>query len=1162
MSAPVAAGRAAPPGFEAFFEAVRERRRAGVPEIRRLFGPARLALAAAWAVLGERPLVLFLPRDADLLPAADDLDALLRAFGVALPVFRLPGAAVNPYAGVAPHAEVLALRAEALAALAAGRDDECPPLVLASAAGALARTAAPERLAAARLRLRRGDRTSPTLLAEHLANAGYRNENPVSSPGDFARRGGILDLFPVDRELPLRIEFAFDEVDDLREFEVETQRSGDHLARPEALTAPPAWEWIGASLPAAGAAHPAFTLPGTEGFRSALPDYLEGADLLVADPARFREAAAEETLRVADARASLGRRATPGSAPPDALLLPEESLWERLDRDPPAGAVRLPGIETPEPASPPEARPADPLGELPAREVDSYLHRAEELFETLRRPAPAGSAVQVFVPGEGAAARFAARAAEAGASVRDPDRGTRPTVRSEESAASGNTPPPVFVHPGRLSGGFEIPLLGLRVVSGAALMGAPPRMRRRPSGTRTFLSDFRDLKPGDPVVHTEHGIGRFLRVTRLESGADAPELVEIGYAKGARLFVPVDRLDLIERYRAGGENGPPPLDRLGGTGWARRRQRVAKALRDIADDLIRLYAARREVEGHAFPADPPGLAEFEDGFEWTETEDQARAIREVFADMESPAPMDRLLAGDVGFGKTEVALRAAFKAAMDGKQVALLAPTTVLAAQHARLFAERFRVFPLRVELLSRFRTPKQQREVAAGLRSGVVDIVIGTHRLLSKDVEFRDLGLLVVDEEQRFGVAAKERLKRLTTRVDHLAMTATPIPRTLNLSLAGIRDLSVIETPPRDRMAIQTQVLPFDPTRIAEAVRHELAREGQVYFVHNRIASLGAIRKLLADLVPEARVLVAHGQMRENALEQTILRFQDREADLLLSTTIIENGLDLPRVNTLLVNRAETFGLSQLYQIRGRVGRSPRRAYAYLLIPPGAPLSDRAEPRLRALREFSDLGAGFRIAALDLELRGAGNLLGAAQHGHLEAVGFDLYHRLLEEAVADARGAPRRNRCALNLRFQLRIPPEYLEDERQRMWLYKRCSAAASAEDLSRLAAESRDRFGPAPAELELLFEHVRLRLKAESLGYAAVHREAGALRLQAGTEPDAAGGFRVPLPANAAPAAVLESLSTALSAVEAAQAGAGAPPSAAAEAAASTPGPGRATA
>lgn len=1154
MNGSATAVRAAPPGFEALFDAVRERRTVGVPEIRRLFGPARLALAAAWAVVGGRPLVLFLPRDADLLESAEDLDSLLRAFGISRPILRLPGAAVNPYAGGAPHAEVLALRAEALAALAAGREgnstEDGAPLVLASAAGALARTAEPERLAAARIRLRRGDRASPTRLAERLAAAGYRHENPVSSPGDFARRGGIFDLFPVDRELPIRIEFAFDELEDLREFEVETQQSGDHLERPEALLAPPAWEWIGASLPAAGEAHPAFTLPGTEGFRGGLPDFLGGADLLLADPERFFEAAAAEILRVAESRDYLGRRATRGTAAPDALLLPEGSLRERLEREPPTGAVRLTALETPGPVGPPAEKPGAPPEELPARPVDSYLHRAAALFESLRQPAPPGSATHVFVPGAGAAARFATRAAEAGAAVVED-----PTAADGRTRGRGDAPPRVFVHPGRLSGGFEIPLLGLRVVSGAALMGAPPRTRRRPSGTRTFLSDFRDLKPGDPVVHTEHGVGRFLRVTRLESGEDAPELVEIGYAKGARLFVPVDRLDLIERYRAGGETGPPPLDRLGGTGWARRRKRVAKALRDIADELIRLYAERREVEGHAFPRDTPGLAEFEDGFEWTETEDQARAIREVFADQESPAPMDRLLAGDVGFGKTEVALRAAFKSAMDGKQVALLAPTTVLAAQHARVFTERFRPFPLRVELLSRFRTPKQQREVVAGLRSGVVDIVIGTHRLLSKDVEFRDLGLLVVDEEQRFGVAAKERLKRMTTRVDHLAMTATPIPRTLNMSLAGIRDLSVIETPPRDRMAIQTQVVAFDPTRIAEAIRHELAREGQIYFVHNRIDSLGAMRNLLADLVPEARLLVAHGKMRETALEQTILRFQDGEADLLLSTTIIENGLDLPRVNTLLVNRAETFGLSQLYQIRGRVGRSSRRAYAYLLVPPGAPLSDRAEPRLRALREFSDLGAGFRIAALDLELRGAGNLLGAAQHGHLEAVGFDLYHRLLEEAVADARGVPRRSRCAMNLRFRLRIPADYLEDERQRMWLYKRCSSAAAEEDLERLATEARDRFGPAPAELELLFEHVRLRLQAEALGYAAVHREGGAIRLQAGDGPDAAGGFRVPLPANAGPAAVLESLAGALSAVEAARNAAGAAPGA-------EPAPRRATA
>lgn len=1137
---------ARPPGFEALFDAVARRREAGAREVVRVSGAARLAVAAAWAALGDRPLVLFLPDDPELLPASTDLETLLLAFGVPRPVLRLPGAAVNPYGGGSPHPEVLALRAEALASLASrGADGAPPPLVTASAAGALARTAAPNRIAAAGIRLARGGTGSPIGTARRLADAGYRHENPVGSPGDFARRGGILDVFPVRRRLPVRIEFAFDEVEDLREFEVDTQRSGDHLERLAELRIPPAWEWIGANPPAdPEEPHPAFSSPGRDGFRSGFAEYLGGADLLLADPERFREAAEEETLRVVESRSSAGRRRPAGAAEPEQLLSDPEELLERLERPPPVGAARLRAFD------PPAAPRREPEGALPAagiasRPVESYARRPAELFESLTRPAPPGAAVHVFAPAEGAAARFRERAAQAGARVSD-GAGAAGTGGGGKGAEA---PPRVFAHSGRLSAGFEMPGIALRVLSGAALLGAPPRARpARSSRTRGFFSDFRDLKPGDPVVHADHGVGRFVRITRLDSGEGAPELVEIQYAKGARLFVPVDRLDLLDRYSAGSDGSAPPLDRLGGGAWGKRRKRVARALRDIAEDLIRLYAERRETPGHAFARDTPGLGEFEDGFEWEETEDQARAIREVFADMESPSPMDRLLAGDVGFGKTEVALRAAFKAAMDGKQVAVLAPTTVLAAQHARVFAERFRPFPIRVELLSRFRAPKQQRETAAGLLTGTVDIVIGTHRLLSKDVEFRDLGLLVVDEEQRFGVAAKERLKRLASGVDHLALTATPIPRTLNMSLAGIRDLSVIETAPRDRMAIHTEVRPFDPPLIAEAIRHEMGREGQVYFVHNRVASLDAMAAWLGDLTPEAKILTAHGKMPEATLERTILRFQNGEADILLATTIIENGLDLPRVNTLLVNRAETFGLSQLYQIRGRVGRSSRRAYAYLLTPPGgAPLTERAEPRLRALREFSELGAGFRIAALDLELRGAGNLLGAAQHGHLEAVGFDLYHRLLEEAVAEARGTPRRGRCSMNLKFQLRIPDAYIEEERQRMWLYKRCSSAASEEDLSRLTSEARDRFGPAPEEVSLLFRHVGLRLRAEALGYAGIHREGGrdggSLRFEAGGD-EAAGGFRVPLAAAPGPEAVLESLETALSAVEAARAGAPAPP------------------
>ena len=1106
-------------GFEALRDAVRIRRETGVRRIGRLFGLARLAVTAAWVSASSRPLVFLTPHDRDLLTAAGDLEVLLAALGQTCPVLRLPGPAVNPYAGVAPHAEVLALRATALAALA--DPPETPPVVIASAAGALRRTAAPGRLREAGLHLRLGMDIPPAEIAAGLTTAGYRYEDPVSGPGDFARRGGIVDFFPVDRELPLRVEFGFDGIESIREFEVETQRSGDHLGHPETALALPSWEWIGAGL--AVGPHPAFRLPGTPGFRSGFADYLDGAEVILEEPDRFWEAAEAETARVVDARLAARESAARAAAPPESLLVDLEDLRRRLDQPPPAGAIELAELET---AGGDGATSRD----LPARPADSYRNRTGEFLNALKRAGDPRRTVHVFVPG-GAAERFAVRARESGARVRDAS-DQEPGPAAPGTPGAGPAPPRVFVHAGRLSAGFEMPELHLEVISGAAMVAAPPRPPRRRSGSGSFLSDFRDLKPGDPVVHTDHGVGRFIRMTRLGGGEDAPELVEIHYAKGGKLYLPVDRLDLLEKYTAGSGAGTPPLDRLGGTSWVRRRKRVAKAMRDIAGELIRLYAERRRVSGYAFSRDTPGMEEFEDTFEWTETDDQARAIQDVFEDMEAGAPMDRLLAGDVGFGKTEIALRAAYKAAMDGKQVAVLVPTTVLAAQHARVFERRFAPFPIRVELLSRFRTPKRQKEVVAGLADGTVDIVIGTHRLLSKDVLFRDLGLLIVDEEQRFGVSAKERLKRMAPRVDHLAMTATPIPRTLNMSLSGIRDMSVIETPPRDRMAIHTHVLPFEPDRIAEAIRHELAREGQVYFVHNRVRSLPAMAKLLQRLVPEGRILIAHGQMREAALERTLIRFQDQEADILLTTTIIENGIDLPRVNTLIVNRADAFGLAQLYQIRGRVGRSSRRAYAYLLVPQGAPLSGAAQPRLAALKEFSELGAGFRVAALDMELRGTGNLLGAAQHGHLEAVGFDLYYRLLEEAVAEARGDRPRSRCAMNLRFQFRIPGSWLEDVRRRMWLYKRASSAADLETLDRLRAEVRDRFGALPTEVELLFQHVRLRVRAEALGYTAVIREGDSLRLESD---DKDRSFRSPLAPGAGPSEVLGSLQMALSALEA---------------------------
>ncbi len=1062
-------------GFERLLRAVDERRERRSRAIGRLHGSARTAVAAAWATLAERPTLLLTARDP--VAVASDLETLLAALGSEIPVLRLPGAAVNPYAGVAPHAEVLALRAEALFALAAGTR----ALVVASVPGFLARTAAPERLLAARVRVRVGASTPPAQLAERLALAGFRREDPISGPGEFARRGGILDVFPLDAPSPWRIEWFGDQVEEIRPFEVETQRSGGETReeRPASLDIAPASEWVGVSAEP-GRPHPAFSLPGALG---RVPDSLREAEALVEEPDQVREAAEAETRRVVEHHLGAKRRMTEGAAPPQELLLDLESLDRWLAETP----VALGELEM------------DAEDDLPARPVESFAGRLPAFLDRLRSAGPERD-IHIFAPGR-----------------------TADLLRAKTQEAR--------VHQGRLSQGFEMPGLGLELVSGAALVATPPRPAARKSRARAFASDFRDLKPGDLVVHADHGIGRFIRITRLDGAPQAPDLVELEYARGARLYVPVDRLDLLDRYRAASGAALPTLDRLGGTAWARRKGRAHRAIRSIADDLIRLYAERRRVEGFAFPRQVPGMDDFEAGFEWTETEDQMRTIREVFADMESEAPMDRLVAGDVGFGKTEVALRAAFKAAMSGKQVAVLAPTTVLANQHARLFRDRFRDFPLTVEMLSRFRAPKERKQVVAGLADGTVDIVIGTHRLLSGDVSFRDLGLLVIDEEQRFGVAAKERLKQLTTRTDHLALTATPIPRTLHMSLSGIRDLSVIETAPRDRLAIHTHVLPFDPDRIAEAIRYELSRDGQVYFVHNRIHSLDAMAKLLSRITPEARVLTAHGQLRGTALERAFSRFQDGEADVLLSTTIVENGLDLPRVNTLIVNRADAFGLAQLYQLRGRVGRSARRAYAYLLVPGGAALSEKARPRLAALREFSELGAGFRIAALDMELRGVGDLLGAAQHGHLEAVGFDLYHRLLEEAVAEARGQPLPARCQLQLRFQLRIPESYLSDSRHRMWLYKRASAARDAGEVERLRRDLRDRFGPPPPDVELLFRHLDLRLKAEALGYVRIARDGGTLTLEA----DERGrSLRSPLPQGAGPEAILESLAMTLAAVE----------------------------
>jgi len=626
------------------------------------------------------------------------------------------------------------------------------------------------------------------------------------------------------------------------------------------------------------------------------------------------------------------------------------------------------------------------------------------------------------------------------------------------------------------------------------------RPQRQKSKVSAFLSDFRDLAIGDYVVHVEHGIGQYQGLKEIpQEDGGAIEFMILEYAEGARLYVPLTRLDLVQKYRSS-EGVKPVLNRLGTQQWQKTKARVKKAMKDMAEELLKLYAARKTAEGHGFAADSEWQREFEDAFEFSETEDQMSAIVDVKHDMESPTPMDRLLCGDVGYGKTEVAMRAAFKAVSDNRQVAVLAPTTVLAFQHFNTFRQRFAAFPIKVEMLSRFRSPKQQKETIAKIEAGQLDVVIGTHRLLSKDVKFSDLGLVIVDEEQRFGVRHKERLKQLRKEVDVLTMSATPIPRTLHMSLLGLRDMSVIETPPKDRMAIQTVVAAWDEKLLRSAIEKELERGGQVYFVHNRVDSIYDITDKIREMVPKARILIGHGQMPESELERIMLAFMRHEADILVATTIIENGLDIPLCNTIIINRADRHGLSELYQLRGRVGRSDRRAYAYLLIPPDRELSELARRRLAALKEFSDLGAGFKIAALDLELRGAGNLLGGEQSGHIEAVGFELYTTMLERTVRELKGELPEDvpEAQLNLGLNIRIPSDYIAEENQRLRMYKRVAGVESESQLADVAGELGDRYGTPPPPVRNLLEYAALKLLSQRVGVSQIERKRDAVSIR----------------------------------------------------------------
>ena len=1059
------------------------------------------ALAVAKAILSEnRPVAVLAPSNQEAQNLTRELQFYIDLLAPSpFPIVQLPDLEVDPYRGLSPHQEVAAARARAIWQLL----QDSPTVLVASARAASVRLHAPERFLNYCLMLKHDEDMSPDMIRDHLFESGYVEDDPVTDPGEFSLRGGILDVFPPHLEKPVRLEFFGDRIESIRVFDVDSQRSVDtvrsveivpmreycfrrNLLQQWAEKVPSLWsapflphleEELG--LARQGELFPAFEflLPAVDPLEKTLFDYLTGYRLIILEREVLEGGLVKHHAELYERFLDRVEAHKPVLSPQQIYLTAEE-FKDSIDR--------FPRLEIEELGA---ADPASSSIYLSSQSTRKYHGNIRELAGDLSKFRSQGEKVVFIFSNLGRAERMndILKEYEIPAHL---CRGGGQEMPADLAGADT-----VLLGVGNLHAGFFLPATNLRVLAGPEVFDedevAAGHKKIKAAQRHLFISDFRDLKPGDYVVHVDHGIGLFngLKTIGLQDGTR--EFVLLTYQDDARLYVPVERLDLIQKYSSMGGTRPT-LDRLGGTSWARTKTRIKKSMRDMAEELLKLYAQRQTVPGFAFSADTAWQQEFEDAFEFELTRDQTDALAAVKSDMEASRPMDRLLCGDVGYGKTEVAMRAVFKAVMDGKQAAVLAPTTVLAFQHYNTFQQRFTAFPVRIQLLSRFRSPKEQKQVIEDLEMGRIDVVVGTHRLLSKDVAFKDLGLVIVDEEQRFGVSHKERLKAMKTRVDVLTLTATPIPRTLNMALLGLRDMSTIETPPKNRLAIQTSVLKHNPDVVRSAIEMELARNGQIYYVHNRVETINTVAARVQQLVPQARIGVVHGQMNERELERIMLKFVQDELDVLVATTIIENGLDIPRVNTIIVDRADFYGLAQLYQLRGRVGRSDRRAYAYLLIPSDEALTEVARKRLAAIREFSDLGTGFRVAALDLEIRGAGNLLGGEQHGHIEAVGFDLYCQLLERTVEELRGEKTEEEIStsINLNLDIRIPEDYIADSGQRLRLYKRISSAATEEDLEALRREMVDRFGQYPDPVENLFRYARLRQETLALQIQSVEK------------------------------------------------------------------------
>lgn len=1003
----------------------------------------------------------------------------------------LPAFDVIPGQRLSPHKDIAEQRAVALWRMATGRAS----ITVAPIAAALWRNESADFYKQLTLTLRTGDEIAPEDLAAHLNSIGYERREPVDMIGDYSQRGGIFDIFPPESTKPTRIEFYGDSVESLRRFDVESQRSvlkvPDCLILPltEMPRTPELMRELGdAAVEGGWEFHSARIRPR----HTSLPGLLHDPVVLWDEPEQIEAGVERFTKRIEQYA---------GEELPAALNF--FTLDELRETIAPRTRLLLRELELA------TVEPQTKSWHISSRPSLSFHGNWRVAAAESRTLAEQGNRVVFFAPTSGEVERLADILREYQIPFQlglDSTEGT-PEYLVERSYIAG---PGVrtFVVKGNVPRGVTLPEAAIAVIGAEDLFDTSDLVARPGGATKSaagaFKFDIADLKPGDFIVHTVHGVGKFLGVRELGQGDQKGDFMLIEYAADAKLYVPLTRLDLIEKYRGAGEQRPPALDRMGGATWTKTKSRVKAKMRDMADELLKLYAQRKMADGFAFSGDSNWQREFEEAFEFTETKDQLSAVEDIKRDMESEHPMDRLLCGDVGFGKTEVAMRAAFKALGDGKQVAVLAPTTVLSFQHFETFKRRFAPFPVRIELASRFVDAKTLKGIVADVGTGKVDILIGTHRLLSKDMEFRDLGLLIVDEEQRFGVRHKERLKQIKQNVDVLTMSATPIPRTLHMSLVGLRDMSVIETPPKDRLAVQTVVAHFDLDLVKTAIDQEIYRGGQVYFVHNRVDSIFARAATIQELCPTAKIGIGHGQMGEDELEKVLLGFMRHEYDVFVCTTIVENGLDIPLANTIIIENAERYGLSELYQLRGRVGRSNRRAYAYLLTSGEKTLSEIARKRLAALREFSDLGAGFRIAALDLELRGGGNLLGGEQHGHIEAVGYDTYVRLLDETVRELKGeeVPLEIKSNLSLGLDIRIPAEYISDENQRLRAYKRIADSGTEEQAMQLLGEMTDRYGPAPDAVRNLVTFSLLKTTAEKLGVETVERRGSVCNMKFHTE------------------------------------------------------------